>query len=60
MQPPPGLRSLGGGIRLAIKKVQNSRFSFLYRLECIGCEIIRRSILSPFLLNKTRGKRHII
>jgi hypothetical protein len=60
MPPPPGLRSLGGDIRSAMKKVQNSRFSFLYRLACVGCEIIRRSILSPFLLDKARGNRHII
>jgi len=58
MQPPPELRSLGGGIRSAIKKVQTSHFSFLYRLTFVGCEIIRRSILSPFLLDKARGNRH--
>ena len=60
MQPPPELRSLGGDIRSAMKKVQNSHFSFLYRLECIGREIIRRSILSPFLRDKTRVNRHKI
>jgi hypothetical protein len=58
MQPPPELRSLGGGLHLAMKKVQNRRFSLLYCLAFVGCEIIRRSILSPFLLDKARGNRH--